>query len=71
VLQHTPAQEAAIKQLLAEQQNQGSANFHNWLTPQQYGQMFGPSDQDIQAITTWLQSHGFEVASVSPGRHVI
>jgi|SRR5580704_9249037 hypothetical protein len=49
VLQHAPAQEAAIKQLLAEQQNQGSANFRNWLTPQQYGQMFGPSDQDIQA----------------------
>src|SRR6202453_2691887 len=39
VLQHTPAQEAAIKQLLAEQQNQASSNFHNWLTPQQYGQM--------------------------------
>ena len=71
VLQHTPAQEAAIKQLLAEQQNQGSSNFHNWLTPQQYGQMFGPSDQDIQTITNWLQSHGFEVANVSPGRHVI
>jgi hypothetical protein len=71
VLQHTPAQEAAIKQLLAEQQNQASSNFHNWLTPQQYGQMFGPSDQDIQTITNWLQSHGFEVANVSPGRHVI
>jgi subtilase family serine protease len=71
VLQHTPAQEAAIKQLLAEQQNQSSSNFHNWLSPQQYGQMFGPSDQDIQTITTWLQSHGFEVANVSPGRHVI
>ena len=71
VLQHSTAQEAAIKQLLAEQQNQGSPNFHNWLAPQQYGQMFGLSDQDIQTITTWLQSHGFEVASVSPGRHVI
>ena len=71
VLQHTPAQEAAIKQLLAEQQNQGSSSFHQWLTPQQYGQMFGPSDQDIKTITSWLQSHGFEVANVSPGRHVI
>jgi subtilase family serine protease len=71
VLQHTTAQEAAIKQLLAEQQNQASPSFHNWLTPQQYGQMFGPSDQDIQTITTWLQAHGFEVANVSPGRHVI
>jgi subtilase family serine protease len=71
VLQHTPAQEAAIKQLLAEQQNQGSVSFHQWLTPEQYGQMFGPSDQDIKTITNWLQSHGFEVANVSPGRHVI
>jgi subtilase family serine protease len=71
VLQHTPAQEAAIKQLLAEQQNQGSPSFHQWLTPEQYGQMFGPSDQDIKTITNWLQSHGFEVANVSPGRHVI
>ena len=33
--------------------------------------MFGPSDQDIKTITNWLQSHGFEVANVSPGRHVI
>ena len=71
VLQHTPAQEAAIKQLLAEQQNQGSVSFHQWLTPEQYGQMFGPSDQDIKTITNWLQAHGFEVANVSPGRHVI
>jgi hypothetical protein len=71
VLQHAPAQEAAIKQLLAEQQNQSSSSYHQWLTPEQYGQSFGPSDQDIRTITTWLQSHGFDVANVSPGRHVI
>jgi hypothetical protein len=71
VLQHKPAQEAAIKQLLAEQQNQSSSSFHKWLTKEQYGQMFGPSDQDIKTITHWLQSRGFEVANVSPGRHVI
>ena len=35
VLQHTPAQEAAIKQLLADQQNQSSSSFHQWLTPEQ------------------------------------
>ena len=35
VLQHSPAQDAVIKQLLAEQQNQSSPNFHRWLTPQQ------------------------------------
>jgi hypothetical protein len=71
VLQHTAAQEAAIKQLLADQQNQSSPRFHQWLTPQQYGQTFGPSAQDVKSVTSWLQSHGFEVAKVSPGGHVI
>ncbi|MGB0035511.1 MAG: Ig-like domain repeat protein [Candidatus Acidiferrales bacterium] len=71
VLKHTPEQETAIKQLIAEQQNQSSPNFHGWLTPQQYGQMFGPSDADIQKITSWLQTHGFQVANVTQGRHTI
>jgi hypothetical protein len=71
VLQHTAVQEAAIKQLLVDQQNSASPRFQQWLTPQQYGQMFGPSAQDVKTVTSWLQSHGFEVASSSPGGHVI
>ena len=30
-----------------------------------------PADQDIQTITSWLQSHGFQVGNVSNGRTVI
>ena len=71
VLQHTPAQEAAIKDLLTEQQNQSLPQFHQWLTPQQYGQMFGPSDADVQTVTAWLESHGLAVTRVANGRHVI
>jgi subtilase family serine protease len=71
VLKHNPEQEAAVKQLIADQQNQSSSNFHAWLTPQQFGQQFGPSDADIQTISSWLQSRGFQVANVSQGRHII
>lgn len=71
VLQRSPSQEAALQQLLDQQQDQSSPNYHQWLTPQQFGQQFGPSDQDIQTITSWLQSHGFQVASISNGRTVI
>jgi subtilase family serine protease len=71
VLRHTPEQEAAIKDLIAEQQNKSSAHFHQWLTPQQYGQMYGPADADVQTVKAWLESHGFQVAGVSNGRHVI
>ena len=53
------------------QQDAASPNYHRWLTPQQFGQQFGPADQDIQTITSWLQSRGFQIASVSSGRTVI
>ncbi|HEY4950775.1 MAG TPA: Ig-like domain repeat protein [Candidatus Acidoferrales bacterium] len=71
VLQRSPSQEATLEQLLDQQQDQSSPNYHQWLTPQQFGQQFGPSDQDIQTITSWLQSHGFQVAPISNGRTVI
>jgi subtilase family serine protease len=71
VLRRSPEQEAALQQLLDQQQDQSSPNYHQWLTPQQFGQQFGPSDQDIQTITTWLQSHGFQLAPISNGRTVI
>lgn len=71
VLTRSSQQESALETLLEQQQDASSANYHRWLNPQQFGQQFGPSDQDIQIITTWLQSHGFQIASVSNGRTVI
>jgi len=71
VLQRSPSQEAALEQLLDQQQDHASPNYHQWLTPQQFGQQFGPSDQDIQTIAAWLQSHGFLVSAISNGRTVI
>jgi subtilase family serine protease len=71
VLKRSPEQEAALDKLMAEQLDKSSPNFHKWLTPVQFGQQFGPSDQDIQVITSWLGSHGFQVVNVSNGRTVI
>jgi hypothetical protein len=71
VLKRSPDQEAALNALMDQQQDPSSPNFHKWLTPAQFGQQFGPSDQDIQTITSWLQSHGFQIAKVSNGRTVI
>jgi subtilase family serine protease len=71
VLRRSAQQELALETSLEQQQNASSPNFHEWLTPQQFGQQFGPSDQDIQTITWWLQAHGFKVAGASNGRTVI
>ena len=71
VLKRSPEQEAALDKLMAEQLDKSSPNFHKWLTPAEFGRQFGPSDQDIQTVTSWLGSHGFQVIEVSNGRTVI
>jgi len=71
LLQRSPEQETALRQLLDAQQSNSSPQFHQWLTPAQFGQQFGPSDADIATITTWLQSKGFSVNRISQGRTVI
>ncbi len=71
VLTRSPEQEASLRALLDQQQDKSSPNYHKWLTPEQFGQQFGPSDQDIQAVTSWLGSHGFQVVRVSKGRTVL
>jgi len=70
VLKRSPDQESALRKLLDDQQDKASAHFHKWLTPTQFGQQFGPTDNDIQVITSWLQSHGFQVGSTK-GRAVL
>jgi pro-kumamolisin-like protein/Big-like domain-containing protein len=70
-LKRSDDQQQALKQLMAEQMTKGSPNFHQWLTPQEFGAKFGPADADIQKITGWLGSEGFGDIKVSPSRLVI
>jgi subtilase family serine protease len=71
VLKRSATQEAALATFLAQQNDPASPNYHHWLTPQQFGERFGASDDDVSAVTTWLQSRGFSVAGVSHGRNLI
>lgn len=70
-LSRSPQNEAALQNLLREQQDKSSPNYHAWVTPTQFGQQFGPSSQDIQTITSWLESNGFQIDRVANGRGVI
>ncbi len=71
LLQRSAAQELELKQLMDAQQTKNSGNYHAWLTPEQFGKQFGPSDADVQAVTDWLTREGFQVASVGKGKTVI
>jgi subtilase family serine protease len=70
VLKRSPEQESAVRKLLDDQQDKASPNYHKWLTPEEFGKQFGPTDSDMQTIYAWLQSHGFRVGSTK-GRTVL
>jgi subtilase family serine protease len=67
----TAAQQKALTQLLAEQQDPRSPNYHKWLTTEQWADRFGLSHGDVQKLTDWLKSQGFTVQSVAHGRNWI
>ena len=70
VLKRSADQERSLRKLLDDQQDKHSLNYHKWMTPEQFGAQFGPTDADMQTIKSWLQSHGFQVGSTK-GRTVL
>src|ERR1039458_2011960 len=64
----TPAQQSSLDMLLAQQQDRASANYHKWLTPEQYAERFGLSAIDIQRAATWLRQQGFSHVNVARSR---
>jgi len=71
LLRRSPEQETALNSLIESLHDSNSANFHKWLTPEQFGAQWGAADSDIAAVTAWLQSHGFEVKGPTAGRTAI
>jgi subtilase family serine protease len=67
-LQRSPEREAALKIFIDQQHDSKSPNFHKWLTAQEFGQLYGPSEQDIEKVSTWLRSAGFTVHAVYPSK---
>src|ERR1017187_7590182 len=71
VLSRSPEQQTAFDKFVAGQYDPNSPDFHQWLTPEQVGENFGPSQTDIATVTNWLTGHGFTVAEVTKDRVAI
>jgi len=67
-LKPSAAQQSALEQTLASQQDPASPNYHRWLTPEEYGSRFGASQSDVDKITAWLESQGFLLGDVAHSR---
>lgn len=67
----SPSQQKDLDQLLAQQQDRSSSLYHKWLTPQQFADRFGLSQNDLNKVTGWLKSEGFQILSVGGGHNSI
>ena len=68
LLTRAPQVQQALEQFLQNQQDPASPDYHHWLTSFEFGQRFGASQHDINAVTQWLQSQNLQVDSVSDSR---
>jgi subtilase family serine protease len=68
VFRRSTEQEAALKDLLAAQQNPASPLYHHWLTPETFAARFGVDDKDISTVESWLTARGFHIENVARSR---
>lgn len=65
------AQRTALESLIAAQNDPASPSYHRWLTPEEYGQRFGSSTNDVEQIVNWLATHGLDSVEIGPSRSAI
>jgi kumamolisin len=56
---------AALDQFVADVYDPASANYHHFLTPQQFTAQFGPTQADYDAVVQFAQLNGFTVTGGS------
>jgi pro-kumamolisin-like protein/Big-like domain-containing protein len=71
ILKRTPQQEMTLQQFLSSLQDRNSPNFRRFLTPEQFGQQYGPAPEDVAQIVSWLNGQGFSVTRVAKSNMAI
>jgi hypothetical protein len=71
VLRRSAEQQQALEEFLAEAGNPASPSYRQWLTPAEFGAAFGPADGDLDAVRSWLESHGLKIEKIRQGRSAI
>jgi uncharacterized repeat protein (TIGR03803 family) len=60
-----------LTNLLVQLYDPASPNFRHYLTPEQFTQRFGPTDEDYQSVVKFARTHGLVVTGLHPGRTLV
>lgn len=70
-LKRSARQEQALQAFLDALHDPHSPLYHHWLSPAEFGRRFGSAKSDLDTISQWLESHGFQINSIYPSGMVI
>ena len=60
-----------LENLLQQIADPTSPNFRQYLTPQQFAERFGPTEEDYQALAAFLRANGFTVTDTHSNRTIL
>ena len=60
-----------LTNLLQQLYDPTSTNYHHYLTPEQFTERFGPTEQDYQALVAFARRSGFTVTTTHPNRMLL
>jgi subtilase family serine protease len=63
--------EEALGTLLQHLYDPTSPQYHQYLTPKQFTEMFGPTEQDYQAVIAFAKANGLAVTTTFPNRALV
>jgi len=58
----------ALTKLLQQIYDPASSQYRHYLTPEQFTEMFGPTEQDYQSLIAFAKTNGFTVTGLHPNR---
>ncbi len=61
----------ALTNLLQQLYDPASPNYRQYLTPEQFAERFGPTEQDYQAVIAFAKSKGLVVTGTHPNRTLV
>jgi subtilase family serine protease len=61
----------SLTNLLGQIYDPASPNYHHYLTPQQFTEQFGPTEQDYQAVIAFAKANGLTVTGTHPNRVLV
>jgi subtilase family serine protease len=62
-----PRDQAALDTFVSEVSTPGAPEFRHYLSPGEFGPLFGPTASTLAAVRSWLSTTGLQVGATNPG----